>query len=223
MRKTGVLEIVLPDVATAIEEEPDRAERYQSYLEALDAKVASGYEPTPAVVFGSYLLPIVFPESFLDDDPEAPRPDGARTEHRIESVLGDLIPRLRLSRRDAGRLRQVLMAQRRLAPSRRRRRFSRTSIARQGYFPEALALFEIHCSAVEGGSEELDRWKVALERVPKSPTPSRRPGGGGPPRGRRDRPAPRADEEESSAPKKKRRPRKRRRRRKPSSGSPESS
>ncbi len=163
MLDTRVLEVVLPDVWAGIEKNPTRCDLYRSEFDVLDEAIREGLEPTAPIVFGVYLLPIVFPEEFFEDDALTTRPDGLTTESKIESVLADLIPRLRLSRRDAGRLRQVLMAQRRLAPSTRKRRFSRSSLARQAYFPEALDLFRIHGRAFGKWSEEAERWQTALD------------------------------------------------------------
>ena len=163
MLRTRVLEVVLPDVAQALKENSEHDDLYRRYLGVLDREVSDGVDATVPIVFGTYLLPIVFPPSFFEDDKLDTRPDGMSTESRIEEVLADLIPRLRLSRRDAGRLRQILMAQRRLAPSSRKRRFSRSSVARQAYFPEALTLFAIHCSTIGKWTDECGRWKAALE------------------------------------------------------------
>lgn len=163
MLDTRVLEVVLPDVWAGIEQDESRCDVYRSEFDVLDDAIRDGLEPTAPIVFGVYLLPIVFPEEFFEADSLSTRPDGLATEAKIEGVLADLIPRLRLSRRDAGRLRQVLMAQRRLAPSARKRRFSRSSLARQAYFPEALDLFRIHGRAFGKWSEEAERWQTALE------------------------------------------------------------
>jgi len=187
MLKTGILEEVLPDVANGIEQKPERVELYRRYLDRLDREIADGLEPTAPIVFGVYMLPLVFPESFYAEDSPVVRPDGLSTEKKIEEIVSALVPHLRLSRRDAGRLRQILMAQRRLAPAERKRRFSRSSIARQAYSEEAIALFGIHCHALDKWMEELERWRKSLAEVLRSRPRASDDRPGGPQHGKKRR------------------------------------
>jgi hypothetical protein len=77
---------------------------------------------------------------------------------RIEQLLHPLVQRLRVSRRDAERARQALLAQRRLLPGRRRR--SRPmALVKRDYFAEALTIYELLALADGESRDEIARWK----------------------------------------------------------------
>jgi poly(A) polymerase len=76
-----------------------------------------------------------------------------------EIVLGEMVRTARLPRRIAERARLILLAQPILAGERRRRRSSPQAFARQSYFPEALAVFELSVAATGQGEEQLAKWQ----------------------------------------------------------------
>jgi hypothetical protein len=110
------------------------------------------------------LVAAFLPEScFGEPETDARRQrDGAREQiEQIEGVLLPLTQRLRVSRRDAERARQILIAQKRLAPI-RRRRARPMALVRRDYFNEALTLFEMLAAARDQGSElsdQIGRWR----------------------------------------------------------------
>ncbi|TMA76703.1 MAG: hypothetical protein E6J58_14240 [Deltaproteobacteria bacterium] len=65
----------------------------------------------------------------------------------------------RLPRRIAERARMILLAQPILSGERRRRRSSPQAFARQSYFPEALAVFELSVAATGQGHDQLAKWQ----------------------------------------------------------------
>ncbi|MEM9489824.1 MAG: poly(A) polymerase, partial [Myxococcota bacterium] len=60
-------------------------------------------------------------------------------------------------RRDAERMRQILLAQRRLAPA-RRRRGRPMALVRRDYFDEALLTYELTAHAVGRDASDVDEW-----------------------------------------------------------------
>ena len=74
-------------------------------------------------------------------------------------VLSEMARTARLPRRIAERARMILLAQPILSGERRRRRSSPQAFARQSYFPEALAVFELSVAATAQGHEQLARWQ----------------------------------------------------------------
>ncbi len=79
-----------------------------------------------------------------------------------EIVLSEMVRTARLPRRIAERARMILLAQPILSGERRRRRSSPQAFARQSYFPEALAVFELSVAATNDGHEQLAKWQRAF-------------------------------------------------------------
>ncbi|HET7789022.1 MAG TPA: polynucleotide adenylyltransferase PcnB [Myxococcales bacterium] len=76
-----------------------------------------------------------------------------------EIVLSEMVRTARLPRRIAERARMILLAQPILSGERRRRRSSPQAFARQSYFPEALAVFELSVAATGQGHDQLVKWQ----------------------------------------------------------------
>ena len=76
-----------------------------------------------------------------------------------EVVLSEMVRTARLPRRISERARMILLAQPILSGERRRRRSSPQAFARQSYFPEALAVFELSVAATGNGHEQLSKWQ----------------------------------------------------------------
>jgi poly(A) polymerase len=85
-----------------------------------------------------------------------------------EIVLAEMVRTARLPRRIAERARLILAAQPILEGSRKKRRFSPATFARQSIFPEALAVFELSVAATGRGSEQLARWQAVFVGQPVS-------------------------------------------------------
>ena len=79
-----------------------------------------------------------------------------------EIVLAEMVRTARLPRRIAERARMILLAQPILAGERRRRRSSPQTFARQSYFPEALAVFELSVAATGEGRDHLAKWQAVF-------------------------------------------------------------
>ena len=77
-----------------------------------------------------------------------------------EIVLSEMVRTARLPRRIAERTRMILLAQPILSGERRRRRSSPQAFARQSYFPEALAVFELSVAATGHGEAQLAKWQA---------------------------------------------------------------
>jgi Polymerase A arginine-rich C-terminus len=82
-------------------------------------------------------------------------------------VARPVLERMRVSRRDAERTRQVLLAQRRLAPS-RRRRGRPGALTSRDYFLDALELYEVAAAVDDASAQEAARWRRMLREGPQS-------------------------------------------------------
>src|SRR3989441_902986 len=87
-----------------------------------------------------------------------------------EIVLAEMVRTARLPRRIAERTRMILLAQPVLSGERRRKRSSPQAFARQSYFPEALAVFELSVAATGRGHEQLARWQAAFSGQELAPS-----------------------------------------------------
>jgi poly(A) polymerase len=131
-----------------------------------DASLLTG-TPTNALLLGVLTAPFM-------RDVRSDRPGELLSA--IDEVLGPLVERLRISRRDAERARQILIAQKRLAPGRRRR--SRPmAMVRRDYFVEALTVYELVARARGELGDEVRRWR-RLWRQDQSASGGHGPGGG---------------------------------------------
>jgi len=77
-----------------------------------------------------------------------------------EEVLTEMVRSARLPRRIAERARLILTYQPYMSGERRKRKFSPQAFVRQGFFPEALAVFELTVAATGEGAEALARWQA---------------------------------------------------------------
>jgi len=104
-----------------------------------------------------------------------------------EVVLSEMVRTARLPRRIAERARMILLAQPILSGERRRRRSSPQAFARQSYFPEALAVFELSVAATGDGHEQLAKWQHTFAGQDLSQLSAGEDEGGKGPRKRRSR------------------------------------
>ncbi|MBP7149358.1 MAG: polynucleotide adenylyltransferase PcnB, partial [Acidobacteria bacterium] len=173
MLETGILEVVLPELHAHLSEPgaTDEAEALRAVLRQADAWTRSGRELTTPVQLSLLLAPVVM-TALLRQAGDARRYDNGEL---AVSLLRPIAQRLSVSKRDAERVRQILLTLGKLLPDQRRRRGGST-IARRAYFPETLDVFELMCLATGDHLEEAARWRRrALETEGAAAAPSSRP------------------------------------------------
>lgn len=190
---SGLLEVMIPEVfdyleradRDQVESDPDG----QLYIRLLkEADSLPRAVATRPLLYGAMLLPLALEQGLITDE----SPDRA-----VREVLKQLAPRLGISRRDQERTQQILLAQRRMLPRKRKRTFPRTLVDRS-YFAESFALFQMMVRGTGQGLAELDWWNERLEelrgtgKVSPDPSPGlsseEEPTGSKPRRRRRRRP-----------------------------------
>lgn len=134
-----------------VELEERRAQGWR-ILDQIDSRTRDGVKSTNALVLAALVAP------FLLDDLTAPGVRPIEANERVIEVMQPLVAQLHIARRDAERTRQILIAQRRMAPS-RRRRGRPTAMARRDYFDEAVSLYELMARAEGRSTEAVDRWR----------------------------------------------------------------
>ena len=121
-------------------------------LEDLDEKMQRGEPLSNALLLAAITTPFV-----LEDVLQS----GIRTGEAISivnKILQPLVSELHVARRDAERARQIVLAQRRMAPSRRRRGKPMNLVGRD-FFGEALSIFTMTQTIAGHSEEEIKRWE----------------------------------------------------------------
>ncbi|TDJ71868.1 MAG: polynucleotide adenylyltransferase PcnB [Planctomycetota bacterium] len=169
LRACGALAVLLPQIDEYLgpRETPDRAavERaghFWRLLEALDAEVHRGYEPSSAVCIAVMFLHIIEREA----DAETRTLPGAPGE--IGDVCWEVIDELsttaRLSRRDFGRARRIIVQQSRFTLP-KSNRFSPLLFTLTEDFPESLELFGLRVEARGQGWDIYEGWRDRFNRA----------------------------------------------------------
>jgi poly(A) polymerase len=176
--ESRVLEVLLPEIDSALGARPQLADAYLGVLAEIDRRAARGSPPEPAVIFASLFLPLL---PWGADDAARPGDLAAALGAIVEPVVG----RLRIPHRDADAVRRILLSIHKLVPGYRARRFSRAALARRDTFPLLLEVFAIHCRATGRWPGAVAEWEALAGRRPPQGRHGRdrAPGGAGPARG----------------------------------------
>jgi poly(A) polymerase len=156
LQATGVLTVLVPELNRMLAREGDHvgAERLIQTLDAIDALVRGGYNPSNALLVCALIAPFIFDQLFEEGDAQQNRDAIAI----IEQLAEPIVLSMRVSRRDAERARQILVAERRLGPS-KKRRGRPMALVRRDWFADALQLFELMHPHAEGEvADEIARW-----------------------------------------------------------------
>lgn len=161
--------IVVPEIARYLEEEradradgPINVEHFWRSLEALDALVEDGLEPSGALCLATMFHHPIDRE--IDPDRrrrEHPHPDLVSI---AEDVFDGFARRTRLSRRDTARTKRLSVSLRRFLKGVGRRQ-KVISFVRQETFVEALTLLHIHCMAHDEHWDAYYDWVGQYRRL----------------------------------------------------------
>ncbi|MCA8970566.1 MAG: polynucleotide adenylyltransferase PcnB [Planctomycetes bacterium] len=183
LRACGALEVLLPELHKWMVSTPGHKRlAFWRGLEALDSRVRRDADAvTTPVLFAVMLWPLF--DDARDDDESTKDADLGQI---VEDVLGPILKNLSFSRLESGRLKRILVVQRRFGAditkpeptvSKRRgrsRAFRPSSFVKQDYFLEALQLFELRCMARDTDWDELDRWSELFAETTGEAPPVRR-------------------------------------------------
>ncbi|MDB4967684.1 MAG: poly(A) polymerase [Myxococcales bacterium] len=157
LQATGVLTVLIPELQRLLTPEGDHAgaERLIHTLDVIDTLVRNGGSPSNALLVCALVAPFVFDQLYDSDGDAQQNRDAVAI---LEQLSEPIILSMRVSRRDAERARQILVAERRMGPS-KKRRGRPMAMVRRDWFPEALTLFELMHPHAEGEiAEEIARW-----------------------------------------------------------------
>ena len=161
LRACGALATILPAIDEFLGDKDDavsvaRGETFWRLLEALDAEVHQGTQPTTAVLIALLYLRIVEREC----DPDTRLGHGAPPDLNLVTaeVLEPIAMQTRLPRRDVARARRVLTMQRRFHQT-ASKRFRPLVFAASEEFEEALLLFKLRIAARGQGWDIYEGWR----------------------------------------------------------------
>ena len=170
LRACGALSVILPIVDSYLGSkdaaaDQERADTFWRLMEALDADVHGGFVPSTPVCLALLALRVIEREA----DPRTrtlrgPPPDLALV---AEEVLDPLSLSARLSRRDSGRAKRLILHQKRFTQP-TSKRFRPLLFLRSEEFPEALDLFRIRMAARGQGWDIYEGWRARHEAALKA-------------------------------------------------------
>jgi hypothetical protein len=165
LEETGVLEVLIPRLDQRLKADAAVRARLYGVLDGVDGAVRAGEAPSNALLLCALLAPLT-EDLLYEPDAEPFKGDLAlELDERARPILESM----RASRRDTERARQILLVQRRLGPSKKRRNRPMT-LVRRDWFAEALAIYELMHRGAEGETaEEIARWHRMLRDSHSAP------------------------------------------------------
>jgi poly(A) polymerase len=160
LRETGLLTVLVPEVEVQMRNNPAALD---PYLRAADELMAAGEVLPNATLLCLLLCPELRP---LLDEKESERVRDAG--EFIDAAIGPLLGRLRVSRRDAERMRQILLGQRRLWQM-RRRPVRPGAVAQRDWYKEALQVHALYRISTGTPAQEVFAELAPLRRLQGSP------------------------------------------------------
>lgn len=151
----GVLGVLLPEVASFLDDDAPGSDRTWGRLRAIDRRIKAGDAPSDAVMLAALLL------GALDEELEGQRDQSAAFELFVE----DLALRLAMPRRIKDRIRLLVTSQRRL------RAGKVGALARREFFGDAAGLFALD---QEAKGEVVPDWAIDPPEVEEEPRRRRR-------------------------------------------------
>ena len=162
--RIGALDSILPDLAEFLDRNPRLGgwrenvfDQQLDYLEVLDELDHGRRIVSNPTLLAVLLVGPVLERAIEDGDDE----QSADISRIADQVIRPFATRMSLSRREAFRIKQILVAQQRLRydnAGNRRRKIRPTDFVRRDYFRDALHFFRIESLAQDLFASELQRW-----------------------------------------------------------------
>ena len=169
--ETGVLEVVLPEIAASFDRVQGARGMAWGLLDGLDRRTSDGQEPAAGTILALLLLPAMVPRLGWDGTPAKPL-RGPAAREMADDLLRPVALRLRVSRRDQEHVRQMFVALQRMVPMGSPRRGFVASLVRRPAFDDAL--FVVQTLAASMGGELVaaaEFWQEAAQRRGTAPPP----------------------------------------------------
>ena len=172
LRETEVLEVILPEWSPAYRD-PTCWQRGLHLLGALDTLQGDDYEVPTGLILATLVLPMIWETIGWDGDGPAEPRRGLQVREIVEEQLHPVALRLRISRREQERCRQILVTLHRMVPGANLRGRVRHSILQRPAFHEAMALLAaLSENEHEAFAQAFELWR---ERGEGGEQPAREP------------------------------------------------
>jgi poly(A) polymerase len=167
---TGVFDVILPELAGGYRRDPGARDLMVALTDAIDARLAKRQEASTGEILAVLALPLLAERLGWTRDGTASPPRGVNFREVTDALLRPLAVRLRVSRRDQERYRQILHLLGRMVPVRGLRRGARQAALHRPAFADALWILEA-VSAKLGGDfrEAVAFWHTGAEVSPAEP------------------------------------------------------
>lgn len=178
LRETRVFEVILPEFHEGYRGERTTWAFARRLLDGIDERHAAGYEVSTGEILAALMLPLAAERLGWksDGNPEPAR--GLDVRALADQYLEPMAARLRLSRKEQERCRQIVLTLYRMVPVRRLRRGARQSILRRQCFPETVWLLDrlaLHYG--DSFREALTYWRKAADSLSAPDRGQKRPSG----------------------------------------------
>jgi poly(A) polymerase len=168
LAESGALGVILPPIAHFLAHEFERGAEGRAWIDlfwkdltALDEAVHAGDPVAPA-----FLHAVLFYRLFereLDPARRLRRSPASSPSGVADEIVSDFGVRMRVPKLDVARAKELLSAQPKFTV-RGRRHFRPASFVQHEAFPEALALFRLHCVASSQGWDAYESWYQLYRR-----------------------------------------------------------
>ncbi len=169
-RETGVLEVILPEIAGPYGKNAGAWTLLVALLDAMDARQRGGTDIGTGEIFAALLLPLLAGRVGWSESGRAAPPRDLNSRDLVEEILRPIAVRLRISRKDQERCRLIVQTLLRMVPARAVRRAFRQSIVHRPSFADAMWILEAIAGARGGDfAEALEFWRSGREPLPARP------------------------------------------------------
>jgi poly(A) polymerase len=161
---TGVFDAILPELAGGYHRDPGAREMMAALMDAVDARLAKRHEASTGEILAALALPLLAARLGWAAEGTVSPPRGVNFRDVTDALLRPVAVRLRVSRRDQERYRQILQLLARMVPVQGIRRGARQTVLHRPAFADAMWILET-VSAKLGGdfTEAVAFWRSGAE------------------------------------------------------------
>ncbi len=157
---TGVFEVILPEFAAGYRARPGTRDLMLALVAAIDRRLGDRHEASTGEILACLALPLLMEPLGWSSQGTATSPRGINFREIADELLRPVSLRLRVSRRDQERCRQIVQALGRMVPVRGLRRGLRQAILHRPAFVDAMWILDVLGAALGADfAEAVAYWR----------------------------------------------------------------